>query len=158
MILTYKIKHGRDFSSELFKAIQIAEFVIRTRTRTSKDVKQFGLKSVIANQILRKYGKNKRIRKVRNIKLVIPNQGIKLNTKFRTIEITSLKLILEYKFPQNFSKINQIEIDNQFAYVSVSIDEKTRNYTNTIGVDLNTRDTLEAKVDNKNGHLIYTKK
>ena len=52
MIITYKIKHNKDFSAELKKAKQIAEFAIKTRSISSKDVACFGLKSIISNRSL----------------------------------------------------------------------------------------------------------
>jgi len=139
MILTYKVKHNRDFSIELIKAKQIAEYSIQNHVSSSKEVKHIGLKSVISNQILRKYGRNKNIKQITNIKLIVPNQGIKINKEARTINIPSLKLRFEYLFPNNFTKINQIEIGEEYVYVSVSIQEKEMIQTDKyIGVDLNT--------------------
>ncbi|MGC8649310.1 MAG: RNA-guided endonuclease TnpB family protein, partial [Candidatus Micrarchaeia archaeon] len=85
MILTFKIKHNKDFSAELKKAKQIAEFAIKTRTQSSKDVACFGLKSIISNQILRKYARNKRIKQVKRVNLIIPNQGIMVDKEKRHI-------------------------------------------------------------------------
>lgn len=139
MILTFKVKHNRDFSSELRKAKQIAEFVLSHKTRSSKDVKQFGLKSAIANQILRKYGNNKTIQNVNRIKLTVPSQSIQSNKDQRSIEIPCLKFKTQYNFRNDYEKINQIELDNEYAYVSVNIKEQPQITPKTwIGVDRNT--------------------
>ncbi len=137
MILTYKIKHNKDFSLELKKARQIAEVAMKTRTQTTADVKQYGLKSIIANQILREYARNRKLKRVGNVNLIVPSQGISI--KEHIIRVSSLKLEMPYQFPDNFKKINQIEFDSVYAYVSVSIEEpealKPKGF---IGVDLNT--------------------
>lgn len=66
-----------DFNQELSKARKIAEYAIKYRTFSSKDVKHIGLKSMIANQIL-KFGNQRKARMFTSVKLIIPNQGIKL--------------------------------------------------------------------------------
>jgi putative transposase len=141
MILTYKIKHNRDFKEEIKKAKDIAIFAINNRNKLStKYVKYIGLKSIISNQILRKYGRNKKTKSIKSIKLTIPNQGIKVNKKEKSIHIPCLKLKnIRYYFPNNFKKINQIEVDNKYLYVSVEYQEpKIIQTDDTLGVDLNT--------------------
>jgi len=155
MIITYKIKHNKNFSAELKKAKQIAEFAIKTRSMSSKDVACFGLKSIISNQILRKYSRNKKIKNVSHVNLTITNQGIHVDKEKRHIEIPSLKLILPYHFPNNFIKINQIEIDENYAYISVSIEEpKPIDAKVFIGVDRNTTGHI-AVVANPNTGKVY---
>jgi putative transposase len=137
MILTYKIKHGVDFSKEISLARKVAEFAIRERKYSSKDVKHIGLKSMISNQILRKYARNKTIKKVSSVNLAIPNQGIKVVGN--EIQIPCLKLNLPILFNPVFEKINQIEIGQEYAFISVSIKEPTTYAPKTIiGVDRNT--------------------
>ena len=139
MILTFKVKYNRDLSHELNLAHKVAEFALKTGSRSSKDVKHIGLKSVIANQILRKYSKDKKAKRVRNVVLTIPNQGIKVDKNNRQITIPSLKLDLDYQFRNDFKKINQIEINRDYAFVSVTINEpSTRKVDGYLGVDRNT--------------------
>src|SRR3989338_2588374 len=138
MILTYKIKHNRDYSRELVLAKKIADFAIRTRTNTSKDVKHFGLKSAIANQILRKY-RRRRIKKETNVKLTIPRQGVKFDPNSRMAEIPCLKLTLNCEYIPTFQKIRQVEIGDIFAHLSVDVQETPAiSSTKYIGVDCNT--------------------
>jgi putative transposase len=136
MILTNKVRHGRDFSRELGLAIKVAEFGIKERKISSKDVKHIGLKSVIASQILRKYAKNKNAKQVNSVKLTVPSQGIKvINNEIR---IPCLNLILPIHFDFSFEKINQIELDNIYAYISCSYKEQSKYVPEQIiGVDRN---------------------
>lgn len=139
MILTYKLRHNTDFSNELKQAFKVAEFAVNNpRCRSSKEVKDIGLKSAISNQILKKYGNQKTIKKVHNVNLVVPNQAIKVDKESRTIKVVPLKLSLPYQFP-DFQKVNQIEIDKEFAYVSCTVAEQPEMIPQCfIGVDRNT--------------------
>jgi putative transposase len=139
MILTFKIRHNRDFSHELALARKVAKFALATGSRTSSDVKHIGLKSMIANQILKKYSRNKVVKRVRNVVLTIPSQGIKVDREMGHIAIPCVKLSLWYQFRNDFEKINQIEINSEYAFVSVTIPEPVPiDPTGYIGVDLNT--------------------
>jgi putative transposase len=139
MILTYKLRHNRDFSHELRLAKKVADYALKTRSRSSKDVKHIGLKSMIANQILRKYSKDKQLKRVRRVVLTIPNQGIHVDKENKQVKIPSLNLELEYQFPNSFNKINQVEVNKEFVFISVTVDEpSTRKVDRYIGVDRNT--------------------
>jgi putative transposase len=153
MLLTYKVRHDRDFSEELRKAKQVADFGVRHRTLSSRDVKHISLKSMIANQILRKYGRNHNIKKVRNVNLVVPGQGIKTDKEKHTITIPCLKLSLTCQFT-NYEKVNQVEIDDTYAYVCVFVPERKpvapRRY---VGVDLNTTGHVAVVSDPETGKV-----
>lgn len=135
MIITYKVKHGRDFSEELRKAIQVAKFAITNKDNlSSKNVRAIGLKSTIASQILWKYGRNRRCKKVSSVNLIVPAQGVKL--KGNVLKISSLKL--ELLFAKSCIKVNQVELDKEYAFISVTVAEKPEIKTKvTIGIDRN---------------------
>lgn len=152
MILTFKVKHNRDFSVELSKAKQIAEFALKTKTQSSKDVKHFRLKSVIANQILREYSRNKWVKRIGNVNLIVPNQGIRrINDE---LYISSLKLSLPITFRKDFMNVNQIELDGRFAYISVTIPEpEMKVVTNYIGVDRNATGHIAVVANPQTGKI-----
>ena len=138
-ILTYKVKHNRDFATELQKATRVANYSLKHRKcRSTKEVKSIGLKACIANQILRKYSKEK-IKKVHKVKLTINGYFVKVDKEKREISVPSLKLKLNYQFPNNFTKVNQVELDHRYIFVSVEIqDQPIQAVTHYLGVDRNT--------------------
>lgn len=137
MILTYKIKHGKDFNRELSIAKKVAEYGIKNKSTSSKEVRHLGLKSMISNQILRKYSKSKTVKRINSVKLTIPNQGIKI--KENNIWLPCLNLTLPIHFNSSFKKINQIEIGKTYAYISCTYTEPIPYVPKQIiGVDRNT--------------------
>ena len=134
MILTYKVKHGLNLTQHLQKAMRIAKIAIITKNLSSASVKHIGLKSIISNQILRKYGRNKNVKKVSSVNLIIPNQGIKVDGFNIYIPCLKLDLILN----KQFEKINQIELGKEYAFISVTVLENTVIQPKQwLGVDLN---------------------
>jgi putative transposase len=94
-ILVVKIKHNAGLSSELEKAVQIANYAIKNRYKlSSKNVSDIGLPLAISNQVLRKYGKNKKCKHINldKIKLVVQAQSIKVDGN--STGIVPLKLTL----------------------------------------------------------------
>lgn len=143
LLLTYKVKHNHDFSTELEQAKQVAEYAINRRVSPSQAstaaIRHIGLKSAIANQILRKYGRDKKTKSLKNIKLVIPAQAIRTDRDKRKITIIPLKFSFQYLFPNHFETVNQIEIDDTYCYVSCKVYEQTEMIPQSfIGVDRNT--------------------
>ena len=155
MILTYRVKHNRDFSTELAKAREVALFAIEHRTLSSKDVKHIGLKSVIANQVLRKYSRDGKARKVTKVKLSIPAQGIRFSHERGEITVPCLNLTLNYFFRNDFERINRIEIGDEYAFISATIPEESmmepKGY---LGVDRNTTGHIAVIANPMNGKIM----
>jgi putative transposase len=153
MILTYKIKHNRNFEKELEAGKKVAEYSLSSKSITSKDVKHLGLKSMISNQILRKYSRNKTLKNIKSVKLAVPNQGIKLVQG--KVYIPCLKLTLPVYFDKGFKKINQVEVGKEYAYVSVSYNEpKVYKPKCLIGVDRNTTKHVLVGANLKTGKIL----
>jgi putative transposase len=155
MILTYKIRHGGDFSDELRKAEQVATFALKTRSQSSHDVRHLGLKSIISNQVLRKISRNHAIKGVHSVKLTVPSQGVKVLRDLRTLKIPCLGLTLSYRFRDDFEKVNQVEVGDEYAYVSVTIPEEAEyEPRGWIGVDRNTTGHIAVVADPETGKVL----
>jgi putative transposase len=86
--------------------------------------------------------------------LSVPNQGI--NIKNNMIYIPSLKISFEYleHIKVHFTKINQIEIDNSYYYVSVEVEDCQPMQTEGfIGVDRNTNGHCAVCANTKTGKV-----
>jgi len=93
LIKTFKLKHSLDLELDLRKARQVAEFALKTRTLSTADVKQFGLRSRIAQGILRKYSRNKKLKEVGSVKLTINNPtGFSVDNEWN-VSIPDVKLV-----------------------------------------------------------------
>jgi len=136
MILTYKIKHNSDFRIELAQAVEVAKIALETRTMSTTAVKHIGLKSAISNQILRKYSRNKKIKKISSVPLTIP--GNRTKQKINTLYIPCIKLSIDISYIPTFLKVNQVEINHTYAFVSVTVEEKPEEkIVDYLGVDRN---------------------
>ena len=155
-ILVVKIKHNADLTEELKKAILVANYAIKNRYKlSSANVSHIGLPSAISNQILRKYGKNKKCKSINSekIKLVAPNQSIKINGN--QIKIVPLKITLTNKSKYQITKIHQIEFDTTYAYVAFNKpNEKQLSTEKFIGVDLNATSHCAVAADPVSGKVI----
>lgn len=88
------------------------------------------------------------------MKLIIPSRAVSVDRKERIITIPCLKLLLNYHFSSNFSKISQIEIDSIYAYVAVVFpDDELKNSEHYIEVDRNTKGHIAVVVDPESGKI-----
>lgn len=160
---TYKhkwYKFRRKINGMTKVARRIANFSISPENKysklTSKDVKHLGtLKSTISNQIIRKYKNDKKCKKISRVNLIIPANStqeygsVRHNEEKGTLYIVPLKLTLKWKNPVKYTKINQIELNTRYAYISLTIQEnKERKYKNIVGVDLNIKHNLATVGNN----------
>lgn len=158
MILTYKVKHGQNFNLELTKARQVAEYAVSHRGKlSSKSVKEYGLKSVISNQVLRKYSRSLS-NDVKNVKLTLPGcacqmidgmHGIiyisALGLYLKLDKLNQLKHISQVNHLWHLMKLNQygvvykriaqIELDDTYAYIGVEVEPlAARDFDNKVSV------------------------
>lgn len=151
MILTRSVKHHINFAFEIDKARLIAEYAISKSNRvfSSKEVKHIGLKSILSNQVLRKYGRDKRIKVVRNVVIPILRQGFVY--KNEEIYIPSLKARIQYHTDYD---ILSLELSKDKLYVTVEVPELPAYEAKTmIGVDLNSTSYVAVSADLSTGKV-----
>jgi len=157
----------RKISNMIRIARNIANFVIKPNIKkqkiTTKHTKHLGkIHSDIANQIIRKYKNNKKCKKITNVNLIIPARytqkypSVTYNKENKNLYIKPLKLHLKWFCPIEFCKINQIEINNKFAYICLTVnDQEHIKYKNMIGVDLNIKHNLASVGNPKTKKISY---
>lgn len=90
---------------------------------------------------------------MRNIKLSLPGQSIRIDKKAQTISIPCLRLELQYNF-RDFKLVNQIEIGEEYAHVNVEVDEPLQYNTGKyLGIDLNTTGHVAVAADVETGKV-----
>ena len=152
-----------NFDEHLEKAYLVAVYALKQRQEqkkspSTKDVKAIGLKSEISNQILRKYYLNKKLKSVKksSVKLTVPHQNLKFNKENKNVFITCLKTNLNFWFdPTEIQKINQIEFDKKYAYISCSFPDEpeTQEPETWIGIDLNSTSHSIVLANQKTGKV-----
>ena len=158
MILTYKIKHNRDFSKELAQAYTAAEYgrIHKIRLPYTKDINivRGCLSSNMTGQIMKKYGSQKNIKQIHSVNIIIPVADIKFHGETNSIWIPYFKLHLENTIPYTFTKINQAEIDKEFVYIAVTVPEQPEMIPQQfIGVDRNTTGHIAVTANPDTGKI-----
>lgn len=159
-LLTYKVKHYTDLSTELEAARSIANYAINAKTQqdlSTKFVKQFGLPSELSNQIMRKYGSNNKTKHVKHAVLVAPGRVIDFNqkTKVATIECCDFKLSVQTYFGNNVLKIKSAEISEDHIHFQVSVNNTiSQNAVGFLGIDRNATGFLAVCADSANGKVL----
>lgn len=167
-VLSYHVKHNYDLSTELMEARKIAEYVVKynhdeeKRIKSTKQLKNFNLKTAIANQLIRKYRKDK-IHSVNSINLPLPNQSIRYDQSTGIVELIPLKIEFYWKpdvTKLKFLKINAIEVSENRFMISASFTDKPEKSmypsTNILSLDHNCgygRHIING-ADNKNKTVI----
>ena len=135
MKLTYKIKHGMNFSKELQKAKKLADLaVVHKKGIRAVHYRHLGLPSQVASSTSWKYAQNKKCRNVKSVKMVV--RGSILRHRDGRLLVNCLKI--DVPFDKANEKINQLEVGAEYLYVCVTVPEKKEfKPLVTIGVDRN---------------------
>lgn len=141
-ILTYRVRHNANLSYELALARRVAEVAVANKGLwlSSKAVNHIGLKSDISTGILAKYGKSKTIKNIgKPPKLTLSGFNKRYRVTGDGLYIPSLKLTLDISQLPLVTKYNQIELDDEWAYIAVTIPTKPLyDPVQVIGIDRNT--------------------
>jgi putative transposase len=157
-ILTFKLKHGRDFTEELKQALVVAEYgrAHKIKLPYAKDVRAVCgcIPARIAAQIMRKFGSQKNIKSVHNAKMIVKGVDIKFYEDTNSIWIPGLKIHLENTIPYVFTKINQAEVDNEFVHLHCTVLDKPEMIpAQFIGVDRNTTGHIAVTANPNTGKI-----
>ena len=154
-ILTWKLKHGMDFSVQLAQARQVAKYAIEHRAEklTTRHVKHIGLKAAVANQIIRKYLHDRKCRRASRVKLTVAGYFVQVDGS--RIKVPCLKLDVLNTIPYVVTKINQVEADETYLYVTFTTPNiAPPKIVGTIGIDLNTTGHAVVLGDPATGRVI----
>lgn len=154
MIITYKLRHKFNIKEDLRKARLVAEFAIRNRDKlSSKEVSHIGLKSAISNQILRKYGRNKECKSIKKVNLIATSQSLKIKDKI--LRIVPLNLHLDISSLPSLKKVNQVELSEEFAFISVEVAENIAfSPTSYVGLDRNATSHIAVLANPSTGKIL----